>query len=452
MIDQSIFRNYDIRGVAGSELTEDAAYRIAHAFATYASPKTVLVGMDARRSSQGLRDAVVKGLTERGVDVVDIGLVSTDATYFSAWKYGIDGSIMVTASHMPAQYNGLKFLRMLDGALTPIGRGLGMEELQEIANREDVVQQGSNVGTVSEKDIWDDFVTFTHSFVDVNAIKPMHVVMDAGNGMGGLVADKVFAGLPIEITRLYFEPDGTFPNHPANPIEEKNRQDIIAKIKKSGADLGVAWDADCDRVYLFDEQGTFINASYVLVLMGLQQLAKHPGATIVHDVRASWVVKDKIEAAGGRVVEEKVGHTYIKPTMREHDAIIGGEVSGHYYFAANKYMESGFAPALMIMEMMSTSQKNLSELIADLGHYYISDEINFRVEDADAVLQAVEEAFNDAEIQKKDGVSIIYEDWHANVRKSANDPVVRLNIEATSQELLDKQYAAVRGVIGGEEV
>jgi phosphomannomutase len=449
MLDQTLFRNYDIRGEYGTALTEDAVNRIARAYVSFASPISVIVGMDARTSSPALKDSLIQGLRDAGVRVVDIGLVSTDATYFSAWKYEHDGAIMVTASHMPKEFNGLKFLRVNEsGMLMPIGRGVGMEELQELANGVQF-SDASEKGPLTEQDIWADFVAFCHSFVDISKIGSMRVVMDAGNGMGGYVADKVFAGLPLEITRMYFEPDGTFPNHAPNPFIEENRREIMARVVEEKADIGIAWDADCDRVYFIDEKGAFVPGDFITALLGLHFLKGHPGASFVYDVRASWAVKDVIEAAGGHTYAERVGHTYIKKRMQEVDAVFGGEVSGHYYFAANKYMESGFAPALIILEMMSVQKKTLSEIIASLGSYFVSGEMNFSVDDAQQTLERVEAAFAQETIDKTDGVSVIAENWHCNVRPSANDPVVRLNVEARSQDMLDAKVAQVSSVIGG---
>ncbi len=448
MIDQSLFRNYDVRGEYGTVLTEEAAYHIAHAYAALKHPRTVVVGSDARISSPTLKQAVVRGLTEQGVDVIDIGLVSTDAMYFSTWFYGYDGGIMVTASHMPREFNGLKFLALdTHGVLAPIGRGLGMEELEKLTLQSDTGQKVTASGNISRKDIWDDFVRFTHEFVDVGAIKPLHVVMDAGNGMGGFVADKVFAGLPLSIERLCFEPDGNFPNHPANPILEENRVDSIEKVKATGADLGVAWDADCDRVYFIDEKGNFVHGDFIATLLALHILKKHPGEGIVYDLRFSRALKDWVGKAGGIPHMSRVGHTYIKHHMYETKSIFGGEISGHYYFARNKYMENGFAPVLMIMEMMSAQDKTLSELVRDLGSYYISGEMNFPVKDTTAVIRAFEETYQNGHLSKLDGLSVEFADWHFNVRPSANDPVLRLTLEATSPALLDEKKKAIISVI-----
>lgn len=448
MISSSIFRNYDIRGEYGVDLTDEAAYQIAKAFIRFSGATKVVVGYDCRLSSLSLKTAVARGLTESGAAVTDIGLTSTDGLYFATRHYGSEGGIMITASHMPKQFNGLKFVRLnKQGMLTPIGRGVGMEELEEIAQKQDFVKP-KKIGEVAERNIWPDFVKFSRSFVEVKNIKPLKVVMDAGNGMGGPVAEQVFAGLGLDIIPLFFDPDGNFPNHQASPIEEANRVDWVAKAKEVKADLGVAWDADCDRVYFLDEKANFINGDFITALLAINFLEKNPGASIVYDLRASLVVKDWVEKMGGKPQVERVGHTYIKKRMQEADAIFGGEISGHYYFASNAYMENGFVPALMIMEMMGKRGKKLSELIKELGEYHISGEINFKVADVPKVLKNLEEKYSNAkEIYKIDGVSLEFGDWRFNVRPSANDPVIRLNLEAKTKELMEKKLAEVKKLI-----
>ncbi|OGH77905.1 MAG: hypothetical protein A3G08_01520 [Candidatus Magasanikbacteria bacterium RIFCSPLOWO2_12_FULL_47_9b] len=450
MSQETIFRNYDIRGVYGHNLTEDIVYRVAHAYAAYAHPQSVVVGYDARVSSPSLTDALVRGLLERGISIIDIGMVSTDAMYFAAWFYGYDGGVMVTASHMPKQFNGLKFLRLDErGVLSPIGRGLGMEDLERLALSDAIVEKKSVPGTTAKKDIWDDFVHFTRSFIDVGRLKPFRIVMDAGNGMGGVVARKIFAGLPVEIIPLYFEPDGTFPNHPANPIEEENRRDIMRRVVEERADLGIAWDADCDRVYFIDETGAYVHGDFVATLLALEMLEKHPGGGIVYDLRFSRALNDWVAKAGGKAHMGRVGHTYIKHQMNETQSIFGGEVSGHYYFAKNRYMENGFAPVLLLLAALSKKGKTLSEMVQDLGPYYISGEINFDVTDASLVIAAIREAYagKGGKILTLDGVSMEYPEWHFNVRPSANDPVVRLTVEASSQSLLEEKTRELTALI-----
>lgn len=452
MISSEIFRNYDIRGEFGKDLTLEAAYAVARAFVDFAHPKTVVVGADCRLSSPGLKSEVIRGLVESGVDVVDIGETSTDGLYFATRHYSFDGGIMITASHMPKQFNGLKFVRINElGMLSPIGKGVGMEELQTIAQSQNFTPALA-LGRVETKNIWQDFVEFSRSFVDTSKIKPLKVVMDAGNGMAGPIANQVFAGLNLDIVPMYFNPDGNFPNHQANPIEPENRVDWVSKAKEVKADLGIAWDADCDRVYFLDENGNFVNGDFIIALLAINFLEKNPGAGIVHDLRASTVVKNWVEKLGGHAYMERVGHTFIKKRMQETKAVFGGEVSGHYYFAANAYMENGFAPALMILEMLGKTGKKLSELIADLGDYYVSGEVNFKLpggaESVKKVLEKLEEKYNNAkQILKIDGISFEFDDWRFNTRPSANDPVIRLNLEAKNKELMEEKFAEVSNLI-----
>jgi len=447
----SVFHNYDVRGKFGSELTVEMANKIAKAFVVYAKPKKVVVGMDNRISSPDVRKAIVEGLLFMGVDVIDVGMVSTDVFYFSTWSKKLDGGIMITASHMPSEFNGLKFLKLNEGGvLAPIGRGIGMEELEEIYNKGEF-NQAEKLGNLEEKNVWSDFVNFTLGFVNINNIKKLKVVMDAGNGMAGVVANKVFKDVNLDIERMYFEPDGNYPNHQANPLVEENRIDIMKRVKDIQADLGIAWDADCDRVYFIDENGKFINGDFIVALLAIYFLKKNPDKNgIVYDLRCSWAIKNWVEKLGGQAHLEKVGHTYIKKTMQDTKSIFGGELSGHYYFADNAYMENGFVPALVILELMSTENKKLSELIADLGDYYVSGEINFEVDVVDKVLDKLEKLYSEqGEITKLDGLSFETKDWRFNVRPSANDPVLRLNLEATSEEVMKKKVEEVSNVIVG---
>jgi phosphomannomutase len=449
MIDKSVFRNYDIRGEYGKELSAEAVYTIARAYVQFANPKKVIIGSDARVSSPELKEATIRGLVDSGVKVRDVGLVSTDVVYFATWHEKCDGGIMITASHMPKQYNGMKFLRQNDkGILEPIGMGMGMEELEAIANNPKTdLEIKIPGGEVHQNEIWEDYILFVRNFVNIGSIGPLKVVMDAGNGMGGLVAEKLFKGMDIEVVSLFFEPDGTYPNHDPNPFIEENRRDIVAKIKEVGADLGIAWDADCDRCYFLDENGTFINGDLITVLLSIDFLKKKPGSSIVYDLRSSWAVKDWVEKLGGKAIIDKVGHSYIKATMAKHDAVFGGEVSGHYYFADNKYMDNGFIPAVIVLEMMSKENKKISEMINDLGEYHLAGETNFTVADIDTTIKKIEDKYSDGKISKLDGLSVDFEDWHFNVRPSANDPVLRLNLEAKSNALMKEKMDELKTII-----
>jgi phosphomannomutase len=446
-ISPTIFRGYDIRGEYPKELNENAAYLIGRAFIEHTQAKNVVVGGDMRVSTPALKEALIRGLREQGAHVTDIGLTTTDGIYFAAHHYRFEGAVMVTASHMPKEFNGLKFLA---NGLKPIGKGSGMEELCDIATHQrfSVI---SKPGKLSNKDIWADYKKFVLGFADVSQIKPLKVVMDAGNGMAGFIVDKVYRDLPIEIIPMFFEPDGNFPNHEANPIIPENRAAIVEKVKETQSDLGITWDADCDRVYFIDNNGKYIDSDFITVLIGLYIVEKNPGAGIVYDIRASHAVKDLIEKAGGRAFAERVGHSYIKLRMRQEDAEFGGEVSGHYYIKDNAYAENGFVPPLWIFEIISEKNKPISDLIAEFGNYHITGEINSTVKSTDEVIQRLAEKYKNANhIDYLDGITIEFADWHFNVRPSANDPVIRLNLEANNQELMEQKREEVLGVIRGQ--
>ncbi|NTV31556.1 phosphomannomutase/phosphoglucomutase [candidate division WWE3 bacterium] len=436
-VNESNFRNYDVRGEYLKEIDETTAYHIGRAFVEFTKATNIIVGGDMRTSTPSLKEALIQGILEQGANVSDIGLSTTDGVYFATHHYpDFDGGIMVTASHMPQQFNGFKFLNK---NLEPIGKGFGMEELYQIAHTQNY-SPVSEPGTRSNKDIWSDYKEFVLGFANIQSIRPMKVVMDAGNGLAGFIVNKIYLDLHLDIIPLYFEPDGTFPNHDANPILPENRIDIINKVKETDADLGIAWDADCDRVYFIDEKGNYIDGDFTTVLLGLHILERKPGAGIVYDIRASHAVKDLIEKAGGKAYAERVGHSYIKRRMRQEDAEFGGEVSGHYYFKRNAYAENGFIAPLMIMERICRSGKSISELIKSFGDYFISGEINSEVHDQNMVIQAIAGKYADAvHIDYRDGITVEYENWHFNVRPSANDPVMRLNLEANSKELMEQK-------------
>jgi phosphomannomutase len=451
LVNESIFKSYDIRGVFGEEWNASTAYAIAQAFLKVNPAKTIAVGYDHRASTPELRNAFIAGLTDAGVTVWDIGQLTTDAVYFSSWNYKdeIDGAVMITASHLPAHYNGIKFIT---NELKPIGRGSGMEELFEYvstfaSNPADEMVLSETKGVVVKKEIVADYIPWLLSHIDASKIKPLKVVMDCGNGVAGPIAKKVFESLGLEITELFFEPDASFPNHEANPIIEENRIDIMRKVKELGADLGIAWDADADRAYFIDENGEFIHGDFLTALLTIQVLKANPGSNIVYDLRASNVVADTVKAHGGVAHMQRVGHAHIKKMMRDVDAVFAGEVSGHYYFKDNAYMDNGFLPPLMILELLSESNKTLSEFIADLGDYYVSGEINSEVAQQDTVFARLKEKYSDAALLELDGVSFTFDDWRFNVRASNTEPLIRLNLEANSTELMETKRDEVLALI-----
>ncbi len=444
-VSKAIFKSYDVRGAVPADMDETTAYAIGKAFAAFNKASMVAVGYDHRASSPALRQGLCDGLLDSGVDVLDLGQVTTDMTYFASWNAGVQGAVMITASHMPAQFNGFKFIT---SDLQPIGQGSGMEELYELATKaKRGLEAGATRGDLRRGDVLSDYLAFVHRFIEPKVIKPLRVVIDCGNGVAGPIVREVFKPLPIEIIELCFTPDATFPNHEANPIEPQNRKDIEAVVKTEKADLGIAFDADADRCYLIDEAGQFVHGDFLTALLAKHFLSRRAGAAIVYDVRASLVVRDTIMKLGGKPCMERVGHSNIKHRMRAEQAVFGGEVSGHFYFADNKYMDNGMIPALIALELLSTSGQPLSQLIAELGPYHVSGEINSKVADQKTTLQRLQERYADAKISTIDGISIDYPDWRCNVRPSANEPLLRLNLEANSQERMEAKRDEVLALI-----
>jgi len=438
-----IFKAYDIRGRYPEELNEDLAYIIGKAYVEFLKPGTVAIGRDIRKSSDSIFDSLAKGITEMGADVVDQGVASTDLMYFSVEKGGFGGGIMITASHNPKGYNGMKMVR--EHAI-PLNADHGIDQIRDLV-KEDEFTPADVPGKITKQSFLDDFIANTRTFVDVDNIKPLKVVMDAGNGVGGHIIPWVFQGVKIEIIPLFFEPDGDFPNHLANPLLEENRVDLVNKVKETGADLGIAWDGDCDRCFFIDEKGDFIPGDLLTAIISKNILMKDPDNTILYDLRSSKAVIDTITAAGGRGKKVRVGHAYIKQYMREEDAIFAGEVSGHYYYKmGNLYAENGMLPALQVMELMSREGKKLSEL-RDFPGYFLSGEINTEVEGAEKKMRWLELEYKDARIEKLDGITIEYDDWWFNVRKSNTEPLLRLCLEANSRELMEEKRDEVLGII-----
>ncbi|PIU33362.1 phosphomannomutase [Candidatus Woesebacteria bacterium CG_4_10_14_0_2_um_filter_39_14] len=437
-INPSIFKAYDIRGVYPTDLNEELAYRIAQAYVQYAQPKgKVAVGMDVRLSSPKLKEAVIKGLTDAGIDIVDIGLVSTDMYYFAVGYYKLAGGIQVTASHNPAEYNGIKMVRE---QAFPIYGEVGIEQIRDmiLANKEKI--QSDKKGQVEQKNILDDFTSFLLKFIDTKAIKPLKVVINPNFGFQGEVIKYVVkkGNLPITLVGLNDTPDGTFPKGRPDPFVPENRPEFLNLVKNQGADFGIAWDADGDRVFFATEKGDFIESYYMNALFIADILKKNPGAKIIYDPRYTWALIDAAKENGGEAILERVGHSFIKARMRKEDAVFCGESSGHTYFRDFWYADCGVIPALMVMEMVSKKGKKLSELVEPLfNKYFISGEINTTVSNAKMVLEKIKEKYNEAQISEIDGVSIEYADWRANIRPSNTEPLFRLNVEAKSQELLD---------------
>jgi phosphomannomutase len=439
-INSSIFKAYDVRGLYPSEVNEDAARLIGRAFVAYLEARRIAVSRDMRLSSPSVAAAFIEGAREQGADVVDYGLMGTDMMYFAVARDGHDGGAQITASHNPKEYNGIKLVRR---EAFPLSGDAGIGDIRDMIASGRLPPTAARVGSLSRSDIVNDYVEHVLSFIDVSVIKPFNVVLDAGNGIAGLVAPKLFQQLPTRVTALCFEVDGTFPNHEANPLIEENRRDIVERVKRDGADIGIAWDGDADRCFFIDGTGEFIAGDFITALLAEAFLLKHPGAKIVYDVRASYAVKDTAAKYGGTALMNRVGHAFFKRRMREEGAIFGGEVTGHYYFRDNFYADNGFIPALLILELMSRKGQTLRELLQPLREqYFISGEINTRVGDMGKVqekLDGLAARYTNGRVYTLDGISAEFPDWHFNVRPSNTEPMLRLNLEATTPELMEQK-------------
>jgi phosphomannomutase len=436
-VDPTIFKSYDVRGVYPSELNEDVAYAIGRCFVPLIGSQrlTVAVGRDMRPSGRKLSDGFARGASDAGADVVDIGMVSTDALYFAVGKYELDGGVMITASHNPAQYNGMKFTRSQAQA---ISLDTGLATIREQLLWGELPPKAATPGRVTQRDVLDDFAQHCLSFVDRAKIKPFRIAVDAGNGMAGETIPHVFKFLPCELVPLYFELDGSFPNHPASPIEPENMIDLQAEVRKHQCDLGVAFDGDADRMFIVDEKGNLIDGSTVTALVALNTLKKYPGSRILYNLICSRSVPELIAKAGGVPVRSRVGHSIIKAVMREQDIVFGGEHSGHFYFRDNWYADSGMIALLSCLELFSEAAKPVSEVIAPIDTRFRSGEINSQVNDTSAKLQQIQSRYADAQIDHLDGVTISYPDWWINVRPSNTEPLLRLNVEGDTRALMEQ--------------
>jgi phosphomannomutase len=449
VLDPGVFKAYDVRGVYPSELDERGAYAVGRAYVEQFEPRRIAVGRDMRLSSPAMQEGVMQGAAAAGAEVLDLGLVGTEMLYFAVGELGLDGGISVTASHNPGQYTGLKIVRR--GAL-PVGIESGLLDIRDraFALVEPDVDGGQTPGRVLAHDVWPAFVERVLSFVDLDRIRPLRVVIDAANGMAGAMLPPVLERLPIDAVPCFFEPDGSFPNHEPNPLLPENREFVVRKVVDERADLGVAFDGDADRCFFVDDTGEFVPGDFVTALLAESILAKHPGEKIIYDVRASWAVPETIERAGGIPLVNRVGHSFIKQRMRQENAIFAGEVSGHYYFRDFSQADSGVIPFLLVLELASRSGKRLSELLRPLRErYFITGELNTPVPDVPLKLQELKERFgSEGSVSHLDGISVDAEDWHMNVRPSNTEPLLRLNLEARSRELMEEKRDEVLGVIG----
>jgi phosphomannomutase len=448
-LNPGIFKAYDVRGTYPDELNEPIARAIGVGFAAYLKPSRIAVSRDMRVSSPSLAEAFVDGVVSQGVDVVDYGMMATDMLYYAVAADGLDGGAQITASHNPKQYNGMKMVRR---HAFPLSGDAGIGDIHDMIAADRLPAPAARRGSVTSKDVLAPYVDHVLSFIDPAIVKPFNVVLDAGSGMGGLVAPKLFGRLPCRTTRLCFEIDGRFPNHEANPLIEENRRDIVERVVAEKADIGIAWDGDADRCFFIDGLGEFVSGDFVTALLAEAFLMRHPGASIVYDLRASYAVKDTVARYGGTALMNRVGHAFIKQRMRESNAIFGGEVTGHYYFRDNFYADNGFIPAVLMLELMSKKGASLHELLRPLKQrYFISGEINTKLAGMDLVpakLDQLAARYADARQYKLDGLSIEYADWHCNVRPSNTEPLLRLNLEALTPELMaakrDEVIALIR--------
>jgi phosphomannomutase len=446
VLDPKAFKAYDVRGLYRSELDEEGAEGVGRAFVEVFEPERIAVGHDMRLSSPAMADAVVRGASQAGADVLELGLVGTEMVYFAVGELGLDGGIAVTASHNPKEYTGMKIVRK--GAL-PVGGDSGLAEIRERATSGDSPRTGA-IGTVEPHDVWPAYVDRVLSFVDPPAIAPLKVVIDAANGMAGAMLPPVLERLPqLETVRCFFEPDGTFPNHEPNPLLPENREFIVGKTLEEGADFGVAFDGDADRCFFVDDSGEFVPGDFATALFAESVLEKEPGAKVIYDVRASWAVPDAIKRAGGVPLVNRVGHAFIKQRMREEDAAFAGEVSGHYYFRDFTQADSGVIPFLLMLELLSRKGEKLADALRPFRErYFITGELNTPVADVDAKLRELDERFGaEGEVGHLDGLSVVAADWHMNVRPSNTEPLLRLNLEARTPELMERKRDEVLGVI-----
>ena len=431
------FGAYDIRGIYSATINEEITYRIGRFFPGLFSAKKIVVGNDIRLSGPALKKALIKGLRDSGCDVIDIGQCGTEIVYFTTVHLGLDGGMMITASHNPKEYNGMKFVRQ--GAVP-----LSAEELRKlaasVADAELTTTEG-RVGTIEQMDITETYVKHILSYVDVSKLKPFKVVVNAGNGSAGPVLDVMEKYLPFEFVKVYHEPDGKFPHGVPNPLLPPNRESTAKVVREYGADVGVAWDGDFDRCFMFDEHGDFIDGYYMIGFLAQAFLKKEPGARIIHDLRLTWNTQEIVKENGGVPIMSQCGHVFIKEKMRQEDAIYGGETSAHHYFRDFFYCDSGMIPWLLVLELLSQAGgRTMSELMKErMQRYSISGEINCKVKNADKILNYVEAEYGQkGKVMKLDGLSIEFDNWRFNLRKSNTEPVIRLNVESRQDEALMK--------------
>jgi phosphomannomutase len=436
MLSPAVFKAYDVRGIVPDELDADGAYALARGYVDAFEPRVMAVGRDMRLSSPEIAAAAIRGASDAGADVVELGQIGTEMLYFAVGEYGYEGGLQVTASHNPAAYNGMKIVRR--GPL-PVGSDTGLDKIKQRALGP-LPPPAAKAGVVSQRDVYAPFHDRVSEFIDASAVRPLAIVLDGCNGMAGPMIGPVLDRLPVRTSAHNFEPDGHFPNHEPNPLLEENRRFVIDRVRSEGADLGIAWDGDADRCFFIDDTGEFVPGDLITALIAQTMLERHPGATIVYDLRASWAVRDVVRAAGGTALENRVGHAFIKARIRKEDAVFAGEVSGHYYFRDFYYCDTGVVPALVMIELISRAGKPLSELLRPFREkYFISGEINSTVSDVPVKLQQLKERYGPSadRVSHLDGISFEFPDWHFNVRPSNTEPLLRLNLEALAAETMN---------------
>lgn len=434
MAKTSSFKAYDIRGKVPGDLNAELAYKVGRAVVTYLKAKTVVIGHDVRESSEELSNALADGITSAGADVYDLGLCGTEMIYFGTPFLDADAGVMITASHNPPEYNGLKFVKK---GSVPMGYESGLSDVEKMILDDNIGSIASEKGKVINKDIMKEFIERLRTFYTKDNIKPLKVVVNSGNGCAGPALDALEQYLPVKMIKVHHEPDSTFPNGVPNPLLPEKRESTINAIKENKADLGVAWDGDYDRCFFFDEKGNFIEGYYIVGILAKSILAKNNGEKIVHDPRLTWNTIDEVKNAGGEAVVSKSGHAFIKQKMREVNAIYGGEMSAHHYFRDNYYSDSGMIPFVLILELMSVEGKKLSELVDTMiENYPCSGEINTTLDDPAAKLEEIKAKYKDGKVDYLDGVSVEYDTWRFNVRLSNTEPLIRLNVESKGDKKL----------------
>ena len=443
-INPDIFKAYDVRGIFPAQIDANSAFLIGQAFIVYLGAARIAVGRDMRTSAPEISSAFIEGACKQGADVVDYGMIGTDMLYYAVARGNFDGGAEITASHNPKEYIGLKLVRQ---HAVPLSSDAGIGDIRDIILHDQIPTEPTTIGSLTQSEILNPYLDHVRSFIDLGAIKPFRLVLDAGSGIAGMVAPPLLKDLPCHTTELYFDVDGTFPHHEANPLIEKNRRDIVNRVIADSADAGIAWDGDADRCFFIDGDGGFVPGDFITALLAEAFLRKAPASKIVYDVRASYAVKDITKAHGGSSLMNRVGHAFFKKRMRDENAIFGGEVTGHYYFRDNYFADNGFIPALLLLELMSIREQTLTELLAPLrDKYFITGELNTDMPDMKTVTGTIDRIaahYKDGHVYRMDGVSVEYDTWHFNVRASNTEPLIRLNLEATTHSEMEDRREEV---------